>query len=190
MADITARLIYLGLLLLALAGWFSISNRPSIGKSLQMALVWGMIFLGGMAIYGLWQDITSSHETQNMNEDGVILVPRSRDGHFYLTLQVNNVEIEFLVDTGASDLVLSPKDAINAGIDIENLAFLNSAKTANGTVPIAYVQLEQVQLGKYLDNFVSAAVNSSDMSKSLLGMSYLDRYQRIEILAESLKIYR
>ena len=117
MADITARLIYLGLLLLALAGWFAASNRPSIGKSLQMALVWGMIFLGGMAIYGLWQDITSSNEAQNINEDGVILVQRSTNGHFYLTLQVNKIDIEFLVDTGATDLVLSPKDAINVGLD-------------------------------------------------------------------------
>ena len=190
MTDITVRLIYLGILLLALAGWFAISNRPSIGKSIQMALVWGMIFLGAMAIYGLWQDITSSHETQNISDDGAIMVPRSRDGHFYLTLQVNSVDIEFLVDTGATDLVLSPQDAKNVGIVIENLAFLNSAKTANGTVPIAYVKLEQVQLGKYLDKFVSAAVNSSNMNKSLLGVSYLDRYQRIEILADSLKLYR
>jgi predicted aspartyl protease len=37
---------------------------------------------------------------------------------------------------------------------------------------------------------VSAAVNSSEMNKSLLGMSYLDRYQRIEMSADSLKIYR
>ena len=190
MTDITVRLIYLGILLLALAGWFTVSNRPSIGKSLQMALVWGMIFLGAMAIYGLWQDITSSHETQNINDDGAIMVPRSRDGHFYLTLQINSVDIEFLVDTGATDLVLSPQDAKNVGIFIENLAFLNIAKTANGTVPIAYVKLEQVQLGKYLDKFVSAAVNSSNMNKSLLGVSYLDRYQRIEILADSLKLYR
>ena len=181
MADITARLIYLGLLLLALAGWFAASNRPSIGKSLQMALVWGMIFLGGMAIYGLWQDIT---------EDGVILVQRSSDGHFYLTLQVNKIDIEFLVDTGATDLVLSPQDAINVGLDFENLSFLNTAKTANGAVPIAYVRLQEVQLEEYIDKSVSAAVNSSKMNKSLLGMSYLDRYQRIEMSTDSLKLYR
>ena len=167
MADITARLIYLGLLLLALAGWFA-----------------------GMAIYGLWQDITSSHEAQNISEDGVILVKRSSDGHFYLTLQVNKIDIEFLVDTGATDLVLSPQDAINVGLDFENLAFLNSAKTANGAVPIAYVRLQEVQLEEYIDKSVSAAVNSSEMNKSLLGMSYLDRYQRIEMSADSLKIYR
>ena len=190
MADITARLIYLGLLLLALAGWFATSNRPSISKSLQMALVWGMIFLGGMAIYGLWQDITSSYEAQNISEDGVILVQRSSDGHFYLTLQVNKIDIEFLVDTGATDLVLSPQDAIDVGLDFENLAFLNSAKTANGAVPIAYVRLQEVQLEEYIDKSVSAAVNSSKMNKSLLGMSYLDRYQRIEMSADSLKLYR
>ena len=87
-------------------------------------------------------------------------------------------------------MVLSPKDAINVGLDFENLAFLNSAKTANGAVPIAYVRLQEVQLEEYIDKSVSAAVNSSNMNKSLLGMSYLDRYQRIEMSADSLKLYR
>ena len=190
MEEITARIIYLGLLLLALAGWFAAQNRPSIGKSLQMALVWGMIFLGSMAIYGLWQDITSSHKAQTIQDNGAIVVHRAKDGHFYLTLKVNNIDLEFLIDTGASDIVLSQQDAIKIGIDPKSLVFLGRAKTANGTVPIAYVQLNKVQLEGHLDDYVKASVNSGIMNKSLLGMSYLNRYSRIEILQDSLKLFR
>ena len=41
-----ANLGYLALLLVALGGAYLASHRQSVGKSLQMALVWGMIFLG------------------------------------------------------------------------------------------------------------------------------------------------
>jgi len=55
--DSLASLGYLALLLVALGGAYLASHRQSVGKSLQMALVWGMIFLGCMAVYGLWGDI-------------------------------------------------------------------------------------------------------------------------------------
>ena len=51
--DSLASLGYLALLLVALGGAYLASHRQSVGKSLQMALVWGMIFLVCMAVYGL-----------------------------------------------------------------------------------------------------------------------------------------
>ena len=190
MGDTIASFGYLALLLLAIGGWWISSNRPSIGKTLQMALVWGMVFMGGMAIYGLWNDISSDYSAQIIGGDGEITIPRSRDGHYYVTVNINDVDINFLVDTGASDLVLTRKDAEKVGINLETLPFLGSANTANGTVPIAYARLAEVRLGSYLDLAVSASVNGGDMVKSLLGMSYLGLFDRIEILSDQLILYR
>ena len=108
--DLLASLGYLALLLLALGGAYLASHRQSVGKSLQMALVWGMIFMGCMAIYGLWGDISRDYGRKSLpitRQDGAIALPRAPDGQYYVTAEVNGTEIDFLVDTGASDIVLS-----------------------------------------------------------------------------------
>ena len=191
MADVVASFGYLAVLLLAVGGWWMASNRPSIGKTLQMALVWGMIFMGGMAIYGLWNDISNDYySAQIISSDGEITIPRASDGHYYVKAKINGVDINFLVDTGASDLVLTREDAEKVGINVATLPFLGSANTANGTVPIAYTRLAEVRLGSYLDSAVSASISGGEMVKSLLGMSYLGLYDRIEILSDRLVLYR
>jgi aspartyl protease family protein len=191
--DSLASLGYLALLLLALGGAYLTSHRQSVGKSLQMALVWGMIFMGCMAIYGLWSDISRDYGRKSLpitQQDGAIALPRASDGHYYVTAEVNGTEIEFLVDTGASDIVLSRVDAARIGFDLDKLAFLGSARTANGIVPIAYGRLKTIRLGHHLDQAVSASINGGEMDKSLLGMSYLGRFGRIEMTQDQLILRR
>ena len=191
--DSLASLGYLALLLLALGGAYLASHRQSVGKSLQMALVWGMIFMGCMAIYGLWGDISRDYGRNSLpitQQDGAIALPRASDGHYYVTAEVNGTEIEFLVDTGASDIVLSRVDAARIGFDSDKLAFLGSARTANGVVPIAYGRLKTIRLGHHLDQAVSVSINGGEMDKSLLGMSYLGRFGRIEITQDQLILRR
>ena len=188
-----ASLGYLALLLVALGGAYLASHRQSVGKSLQMALVWGMIFLGCMAVYGRWGDISRDYGRNSLpitQQDGAIALPRAPDGHYYVTVEVNGAAIDFLVDTGASDIVLSRADAARIGFDLEKLAFLGSARTANGIVPIAYSRLKTIQLGPYLDQGVSVAINGGEMEKSLLGMSYLGLFGRIEIAQDQLILRR
>ena len=191
--DSLASLGYLALLLLALGGAYLASHRQSVGKSLQMALVWGMIFMGCMAIYGLWGDISRDYGRKSLpitQQDGAIALPRASDGHYYVTAEVNGTEIEFLVDTGASDIVLSRVDAARIGFDLDKLAFLGSARTANGVVPIAYGRLKTIRLGHHLDQAVSVSINGGEMDKSLLGMSYLGRFGRIEMTQDQLILRR
>ena len=191
--DSLASLGYLALLLLALGGAYLASHRQSVGKSLQMALVWGMIFMGCMAIYGLWGDISRDYGRKSLpitQQDGAIALPRASDGHYYVTAEVNGTEIEFLVDTGASDIVLSRVDAARIGFDSDKLAFLGSARTANGVVPIAYGRLKTIRLGHHLDQAVSVSINGGEMDKSLLGMSYLGRFGRIEMIQDQLILRR
>lgn len=191
--DSLASLGYLALLLLALGGAYLASHRQSVGKSLQMALVWGMIFMGCMAIYGLWSDISRDYGRKSLpitQQDGAIALPRASDGHYYVTANVNGTEIEFLVDTGASDIVLSRVDAARIGFDLDKLAFLGSARTANGIVPIAYGRLKTIRLGHHLDQAVSVSINGGEMDKSLLGMSYLGRFGRIEMTQDQLILRR
>lgn len=184
------RLIYLVILGAAVAGWFFAENRQSLGKSARMALAWGLIFLGFVAAYGLWEDIQSDFLPQQaVLEDGrLIEIPRGRDGHFHLAIELNGTEVDFLVDTGASDVVLTKSDAERIGLDLDDLAFLGTARTANGEVRTAYTTIDNVALGPVVFRNVGVAVNSGEMSGSLLGMSYLDRFTRIEISGNEMRL--
>ncbi|MDF3413881.1 TIGR02281 family clan AA aspartic protease [Sulfitobacter sp. M57] len=188
----TGNLIYLIVLLLMVGGWFFMQSREGLNKTLQYAAVWMMIFIGGAAAVGLWQDISRDARTPQFSVAGSdqIIVPRARDGHYYLTAEVNGTALRFVVDTGATDMVLTQTDAKRAGIDPASLAYMGRANTANGEVRTAFVRLDQVQLGGVVDTDVAAVVNEGQMEQSLLGMGYLQRWGRIEITGGELILTR
>ncbi len=190
--DEIARLLYLSLLAVAVGGYFLVSNRQSLGKSARELAVWGLIFLGVIAGYGLWGDVADDVMPRQgyVEETGQISVPRSADGHYYLSLLINDVPVRFVVDTGASEMVLSLEDARRVGLDVEGLAYLGRANTANGVVSTATVRLREVELGPITDTNFRAAVNAGDMEASLLGMEYLSRFDSLEISEGVLNLSR
>lgn len=191
-ADNTASLIYLVLLACAVGGWFFFAGRDSIGKTLQMAAIWGFIFVGVIAAYGLWNDVqrqTLNNQVLQLGE-GQISVPRQADGHYYLTLELNGENIRFVVDTGATDMVLTRADAQRAGLKPDTLNFIGTANTANGQVRTAPVRIDTVRLGGITDTNVRASVNGGEMFGSLLGMGYLEKWGHISISGGELRLTR
>lgn len=181
-ADNIAQLAYLALLGTAVVGWFFAENAQSLGKSAKQAIIWVLIFIGVIAAVGLWSDIKSNVAPRaEQLGDQTIEIPRSINGHYELTLSVNGRDVDFLIDTGASQIVLSPQDAALVGFDVDNLRFTGFAETANGTVTTANVTLDTVQFGTLTDRNLRAVVNGADMDGSLLGMTYLNRFSAIEI---------
>ena len=185
MPDIeTGRLIYLIVLMAMVAGWFFMQSRQGWNKTLQQVAVWAMIFTGVAAGYGLWEDINRQGDIPRQAYEastGSVTLPRARDGHYYLTATINGTPLRFVVDTGATDMVLTRADAEAAGLSPDSLNYLGRASTANGDVRTAYVRLDEVELGGVRDTDVPAVVNEGEMRQSLLGMGYLQRWGRIEI---------
>lgn len=182
-SDQIAQLVYLGLLVTVIAGYFFMNSRMRMGKTMQMAGIWALIFVGAIAGVGLWQDIRATVLPQQsvFEDQGEVVVPQARDGHYHLNINVNGQPVGFVVDTGASEIVLTRDDATRVGLHPDNLNFLGQAMTANGMVETALVRLDEMVLGPFTDLGVRASVNGGEMSKSLLGMSYLQRFDRIEI---------
>lgn len=187
-----ARLIYLGIMVSVLVVWFVVQNRRSLGKTAQMAMAWGLIFLGVIAVIGLWDDISQTIRPRQslMSGQGQISIPRSPNGHYYLTLTVNDQPIKFMIDTGATDIVLTRSDATKIGLNLNDLNYFGRAMTANGEVRTAPVELNSVALGKVVDKNITAWVNQGDLGQSLLGMAYLQRWSHIEISNNALILTR
>lgn len=191
-SDSIAQLIYLGTFALVLGGGFLLTSKLKLGQTLQMAAIWGLIFVGAIAAVGLWGDIKDDlypNQTR-FDESGQIVIPRSRDGHYYLTLDLNGAPTNFIVDTGATDMVLTQADAAAAGLELDTLNYFGRAFTANGEVRTAPVRLDTVTIGTFEDHNVAAVVNDGQMEKSLLGMGYLQRWGKIEIAGGELTLSR
>jgi aspartyl protease family protein len=176
--DTLARVGYLAIILVAVGGWVMVEFRERMGQALRMGMAWGLIFVGIMAGYGLWSDIRQDiMPMQEIGAAGTVEVPRAADGHYYLTLMIDGTSVPFMVDTGASGMVLGATDADRLGINPQDLQFLGQASTANGVVRTARVTLDRVELGPFSNDDFHAYVTEGDMDQSLLGMDYLGQFR-------------
>ena len=105
-ADQTASFIYLVLLGAVIALSHLVANRGNLGRVARQAALWGLIFLGAVAVVGLWPTIRDTvMPRQTVLADGrQITVPMSADGHFYLILDLNGVPVRFVVDTALVEI--------------------------------------------------------------------------------------
>jgi aspartyl protease family protein len=193
-SDQIAQIVYLVLLGTVLGSYALVAMRRQLGQFVRMLLLWGLLFTGVMAGWGLWQSVMlPSITVQHTGEDAIEL-RRGRDGAYRLTLEVTGREgmapqpIHFIVDTGATDIVLTLADAKALGFADNDLAFLGTARTANGVVRTAQVRLEGVRLGDQQHRNIRALVNEGDLHVSLLGMTFLSRFSRIEMAGDRLRL--
>lgn len=113
--------------------------------------------------------------------DGVVELTQGAGGQFYAVGRANGARVRFLIDTGASDIVLSPQDARRMGIDIAALRYTRLYQTANGMGRGAPFQLDRLSIGPFEFRGVAVSINQAEMHASLLGMSFLDRLSGFEI---------
>jgi aspartyl protease family protein len=108
---------------------------------------------------------------------------RGPDGHFYADAQVNGATIRFMIDTGASVVVLTPEDAQRAGIQLPSER--SYAMGVGGPVEIVPVMLDRIAIGGIEARNVQGAV-TEELPVSLLGQSYLQRVSSVEIHGDTM----
>jgi aspartyl protease family protein len=111
------------------------------------------------------------------NKSGEIVLRRSQNGHFYADVYINGQKVRFMVDTGASMVMLTKEAAEKVGINTKTLLYNRPSVTANGTVYNAVVEVGSMSLGPVEFKGVTVYVNPAEGSDtSLLGMAFLDRF--------------
>ena len=108
------------------------------------------------------------------------------DRQFHVEGLIGGHPVRFLVDTGASDVMLSPADARRLGFDPAALAYTRVYRTASGTARGAPVTLPEIVVGTIRLSEVSASVGERDAGSSLLGMSFLGRLSGYEVSGDTL----
>lgn len=166
--------------------------RENLSRNLKYGLVWILIILVLVLGYAQKDTLLAALVPQSarVGEDGSLEFQRAVDGHFYVEALVNNVPVKFMVDTGASEVVLSPNDAKRAGYDPASLEYSKIFFTANGQGKGAPVIIESFIVGDLEEQGMRASVNGAAMDSSLLGMSYLSRFRSMELKGDRLLLRR
>ena len=188
------RLIYfLSWLVLAGSGLVLAIRREPL-KQLRNAAIWLALGLALVIGYSFKDELGSRllgelvPQRGTANPDGSVTFRAGEDGHFHVEARINGTRLRMLVDTGASQVVLSPSDARRLGIDTARLDFRHLSETANGPVSGAPVTLREITVGSVRLTDVMASVNGAEMSESLLGMTFLSRLSGFEVSGDRLTL--
>jgi aspartyl protease family protein len=184
--DDFAQLAMLGVLVTVLAAGV-LRRGMRFQDTARQAAVWLVLLTGLVASYQYrfeLQNIASrvtaglipSRPQTAFGADGALRVAigKASGGHFEADGIVNGAGVSFLVDTGASSVVLTMGAARAAGIQPDGLSFTYPVSTANGMGFAAKVTLDEVRIGEIGRSNVSAMVaEEGKLDQSLLGMSFL-----------------
>lgn len=159
------------------------------GETVRNIALWVVIAAGLLAGYAykdelkdagrrIRAELIPSYAVQQ--DSHTVVIAESEGGGYEVTGSVNGSPVTFAIDTGASDIVLSPADAARIGIDTSTLRYDRFYETANGGGQGATLTVASLAIGSIeLDN-VKVSVNRAPMSRSLLGMAFLHRLKSFE----------
>ncbi|HET6970452.1 MAG TPA: TIGR02281 family clan AA aspartic protease [Phenylobacterium sp.] len=177
--------------LLALLSTRFLRRPGALGvRHLRYAAVWALV-VAGLALVVAYRDelagvpqhlrLAFSNGDPVQTAEHELTVPQDAEGGFVVVGAVNGQRVQFLVDTGASDTVLSPDDARRLGVDVDHLSFDGQAETANGVGRGAAFTAQRLEVGPIALNGFRMAINQAPMSRSLLGLSFLSRLESFEV---------
>jgi aspartyl protease family protein len=169
--------------------------RESIGKALQIVLIWIVIGLALALGYtyrfelrGVYDRLMAEMVPGRAATRGrTVEIARGRGGSFDVSTRVNGGTVPMILDTGASAVVLTQEAARAAGLPLEVLSYSVTVDTANGKTRAAAVTLDSVSVGGLTERSVPALIaQPGQLRTSLLGMSFLNRLESWEVRGDKL----
>jgi len=199
------RLVYMGgflvLLLAGLVGRSSVAPLSNLRQTLGQLTFWGamiLLLIAGYSYRGELRpvadrilgelDPSRPRTEESLSSKPSTIFTMADDGQFHIRAEVGGVAVSFILDTGASDVMLTPADARRLGFDPASLAYTRRYQTANGTVEGAPVTLPSIDMGSIHMTDVAASVSQVDSGSSLLGMSFLSRLASLHIEGSKLTL--
>lgn len=113
-------------------------------------------------------------------------IARASDGLFYVDAIVNNQSLRFIVDTGASIVVLTHADARRIGLGVDEGRFSTTVQTVGGNTNMAMTSLNHVRIAGKEVRALRAAVVREGLGVSLLGLNALSQLGQVTIQGDEL----
>lgn len=138
---------------------------------------------GKRSNYALGQQIGSDFSSPDQPS---VSIWQGRYGMYEVTGSINGFTVAFIVDTGATLVSMSAREARRLGLDYRRLGKRSYSSTASGISQVFILTLDKVKVGDIELRNVAAAVHDGDFPQTtLLGMSFLgqlDMHRRDAVL--------
>ena len=149
-------------------------NNPESRIGRRMIWLAALGLLGGL--YALFSMLDQNGGTVISVDAGgaaMIVLEQDRNGHYQVEGQINKQPVEFLVDTGATDVAVPESMARALGLDFGPRV---KVMTAAGPSQAWMTRLNEVSIGGIRRRNVRATITSGEFNEVLLGMSFLRHY--------------
>lgn len=114
---------------------------------------------------------------------------RDNNGLFYVGGEVGAKSIRFLVDTGASHVILSHADARKVDADTA-VGDTRTVITAGGPVAVDWIVIKEIAFEGHVIKNLKAAVPRRDVGLSLLGQNALAQFDAVHINGDRLTLVK
>lgn len=163
-----------------------ISRRLPMRQVFRLALAWLAIFGLIFIIFGYRHRIVSEWyrlglswnlTEQRLASDGKsVVLQRSPDGHFWADVRINSAALRMMIDSGASITAISERSRRDLGLK-KDRGFGTYVETANGSVPVERVTLEELAIESIVVQNIGAVTSPNFGDINVLGMNFLDRLE-------------
>lgn len=157
----------------------STHSEPHAGHGRR--LYWAAIVALLLGLTALYHAVIRGEQPMRLEQDAegraLVVLQRQRNSHFAATGAINGHEVNFLVDTGATDVAVSDQLARSIGLDFGPRIGI---MTAGGPVSGWVTRLDTVQFGAFVLRDVRATITPGLGQQALLGMSFLKHFSIVQ----------
>ena len=149
-------------------------SNPESRVGRRMIWLAALGLLGGL--YALFSTLDQNGGTVISVDAGgsaMIVLEQDRNGHYQVEGLINDQPVNFLVDTGATDVAVPDSMARALGLDFGPQV---QVMTAAGPSKAWMTRLNMVSIGGISRRNVRATITSGEFNGVLLGMSFLRHY--------------
>ena len=117
----------------------------------------------------------------------VVITKNSQHDHFSIDGLINTQSTSFILDTGASTVVLTYDTAKRLGLLAGEESYTQIVSTANGLTKVAPIRIGELRIGSLVLQDVKASVaRQGELDVNLLGMSFLSRLKSYSVESDQL----
>lgn len=174
--------IYPIALLILFSGGIMNAFRKDSRGFFRIILGWVMVFATLIFGYDMYNNYKNNQIARQMEGVAPSHVIQKNGAHFYTNAEVNGISLPFMVDSGATLVVLTKESAIKAGINVDALTEMHITSTANGEKMTKTTYVKEMKLGDAVFKDIRIAVSEDGLDQNLLGNSFMRHFsQKVEI---------
>jgi len=192
--DQTAHVIFM-MLAVGIVASGLLARRLPLMRLLAWACTWALLLLGVFFVFRAlepqitkWQQsrrggavtgtpipaaMTSLPSTEATG--GLVRIPMSNDGHYWVEAVVNGQNIRFLIDSGASTTAISQQTASALPLSPDPLGGMVMVQTANGPISAQRSILPAMEIGSIHAIDLPVIVSPAFGTVNVLGMNFLGK---------------